>query len=115
MTEQATEHDATGDISRKRTVLKYVELKSGFGANGPAWIDLVTPTKSGRGFRFQDKLLLRATGGGIAGNYFDEATGEEYWVSGPKKNGEDRHYTGRGPVTVTDAAKTAYEAFLRTP
>jgi hypothetical protein len=26
--------------------------------------------------------------------------GIEYWVSGPKKNGRDRHWAGSGPVTI---------------
>jgi len=31
-------------------------------------------------------------GMGYKTNYFDIETGEEYWISGPKKNGEDALY-----------------------
>ena len=34
------------------------------------------------------------------GNYIDANTGLEYWVSGPKRNGQDRHWAGGGPVRI---------------
>jgi hypothetical protein len=39
----------------------------------------------------------------------DVKTGEEYWVSGVKKNGEDRHWAGKGPVHVDADAREEYE------
>jgi hypothetical protein len=33
-------------------------------------------------------------------NYIDINTGLEYWVSGPKRNGQDRHWAGGGEVRV---------------
>jgi hypothetical protein len=35
-------------------------------------------------------------------------TGESFWVSGPKKNCEDRHWAGSGKVFVEAAALTDY-------
>ncbi len=37
---------------------------------------------------------------GISGNYIDAETGEEYWISGVKKNGEDRLWAGGGKVMI---------------
>jgi hypothetical protein len=35
-------------------------------------------------------------------------TGESFWVSGVKKNGEDRHWAGSGKVLVEAAAVSEY-------
>jgi hypothetical protein len=46
--------------------------------------------------------------GDSGGNYIDMETGESYWVSGVKKNGEDRHWAGSGKVLVEAAAESEY-------
>ena len=80
--------------------LKYIELKSGCGDCGPAWIARVATSKSGQTVYFNGKALKRAKGGGISGNHFDIETGEEYWISGVKKRGSNRHWAGSGKVQV---------------
>ena len=42
------------------------------------------------------------------GNYVDMETGESFWVSGVKKNGQDRHWAGSGKVLVEAAALADY-------
>ncbi len=91
-----------------RTRIMYVELKSGHGGSGPAWIARVRLSKTKRSVYFQDKELLCIGGSGIRGNYKDVSTGEEYWVSGPKKSREDRHWAGGGPVTIEDDVRDEY-------
>jgi hypothetical protein len=66
-------------------VLRYIELKTGYTDNGPAWIARVKLSKSGRTIYFNGKALKRVAGGGISGNHYDIQTGHEYWVSGVKK------------------------------
>ena len=78
----------------------YVELKSGAGDCGPARIGRVSFSKTGRTVYYNGKQLQAATGGGIRGNYFDVQTGDEYWVSGPKRDGTDRHWAGGGTVNI---------------
>ena len=80
--------------------IKYIELKSGFGDNGPAWIGIAEFSKSGRTVYFNGKALKNSNAQGIAGNYFDIENGDEYWVSGIKKNGTDRHWTGGGKIMI---------------
>ena len=46
--------------------------------------------------------------GESGGNYVDMETGESFWVSGVKKNGEDRHWAGSGRVRVEAAALSEY-------
>ena len=91
------------------TMLRYIELKSGFGDSGPAWIGRVSLSKSKTTVYFNGRALKKAKGGGISGNYFDIETGEEYWVSGVKKNGGDRHWAGSGPVLVEQDAVEEYK------
>jgi len=46
--------------------------------------------------------------GESGGNYVDMETGESFWVSGVKKNGEDRHWAGSGKVLIEAAAVPDY-------
>ncbi|MCB0538605.1 MAG: hypothetical protein H6608_05970 [Flavobacteriales bacterium] len=80
--------------------LRYIELKSGFGDNGPAWIGIAEFSKSGKTVYFNGKALKTASGTGISGNYRDLETGDEYWVSGVKKDGTDRHWAGGGKIMI---------------
>jgi hypothetical protein len=91
-------------------LLRYVELKSGYSDNGPAWIGYVTSSKTGRTLYFNGRALMKLKGQRRwdAGNYIDFETGEAFWVSGVKKNGEDRHWAGSGKVLVEAAAVTDY-------
>lgn len=89
-------------------MLKYLELKSGQNDQGPAWIARVKLSKSGRTVYFNGKALKRADGKGISANYFDLETGEEYWVSGVKKNGQDRHWAGAGIVWIESGVVAEY-------
>jgi hypothetical protein len=80
--------------------LKYIELKSGLGDTGPAWIGMAEFSKSGRTIYFNGKALKNLNSQGIAGNYYDIENGDEYWVSGIKKNGTDRHWAGGGKIMI---------------
>ena len=75
--------------------LKYIELKSGYNDNGPAWIGRVKLSQSGRTLYFNDHAFQKDTREG-KGRYFDVETGEIYWISGVKKDGRDRHWAGSG-------------------
>ena len=86
----------------------YVELKSGFGDSGPASIGWVDFSKTGRSIYYRGRRLKRLKGGGVSGNFVDVETGDEYWVSGVKKNGQDRHWAGSGAVDVDLDAHTEY-------
>lgn len=92
-------------------LLRYIELKSGHSDNGPAWIAYVEQSKTRRTLYFNGRGLMKLKGqrrGAGGGNYVDMATGESFWVSGVKKNGEDRHWAGSGKVLVEAAALSEY-------
>jgi hypothetical protein len=67
-------------------------------------------SRSGSTVYFDDRALKRLKGGGVSGNFFDLESGEEFWVSGVKKNGTDRHWAGSGKVLVERAALDEYLA-----
>jgi hypothetical protein len=78
----------------------YIEYK-GDGISGPARIGRVTFSKSGKSLYYRGRRFQTLAGGGYKRNYFDVATGETYWISGCKKDGRDRLYSG---VTEIDEA-----------
>src|SRR6266498_3265160 len=92
-------------------LLRYIEQKSGHSDNGPAWIGYVTPSKTGRTLYFNGQGLMKLKGqrrGESGGNYIDMETGESFWVSGIKKNGQDRHWAGSGKILIDAAAVSDY-------
>ncbi len=82
------------------TKIMYIELKSGYSDNGPAWIGKVEFSKSGQTIYFDNKAIKKLKTPGTGANHFDIETGEEYWVSGVKKNGADRHWAGGGKIML---------------
>ena len=93
--------------------LKYIELKTGFSDNGPAWIGKAEFSKSGQTIYFNGQMFKKQSGYANAyrtySNYYDKETGDEYWISGIKKNGEDRHYWGSGKIMID---KNVVEQYL---
>ena len=79
----------------------YIESK-GDGLEGSARIGRVTFSKTGRTLYYQDKKFQSLKGRGFKENYYEVESGEHYWISGPKKNGEDRLYAG-GEIVEIDA------------
>lgn len=85
-------------MKRTKQNIFYIELKSGYSDNGPAWIGRVRISKTGQTVYFNNKGFQKNKG--VSGNYIDVETGEEYWISGIKKNGENRHWAGKGKVMI---------------
>ena len=79
-----------------KTQLKYIELKSGYADNGPAWIGRVEFSKSGKAIYFNG----HAFSGNGHGVCMDIVSRELYWISGVKKNGQDRHWAGNGKIMI---------------
>lgn len=82
----------------KQTVLRYIELKTGYHDDGPAWIGYALLSKTGRTLYFNDRALGAENGG--EANYVDLETGERFWISGVKRDGSNRHWAARAKVPV---------------
>ena len=81
------------------SMLMYIELKSGYSDNGPAWIGRVRMSRAGRTVYFNGQAFKRS-GRGSSGNHFDLETGDMYWISRVKHDGSDRHWAGSGKITI---------------
>jgi hypothetical protein len=90
--------------------LYYIELKTGFNDDGPAWIGKAFFSKSGRTIYFNG-LILKGSGKGIC---HDIETGDMYWSSGIKKNGQDRHSSGHGKIKIDKNVIDEYLEILGT-
>ncbi len=100
-------------MAGKKTRIMYVELKSGHHDDGPARIGRVSFSQTGRTIYYQGKTFLSIGGAGIGANYLDLSTREEYWISGPKRNGADRHACGKGAIEIDDDAMKEYWRDIR--
>ncbi len=96
-----------------RREIRYVELKTGYAGDGPASISWVGFSKTGSTVYYRGRSLRRIRGGGISANHYDVETGEEFWVSGVKADGQDRHWAGRGDVDIDPDAADAYDQIIR--
>ena len=85
----------------------YIECKAG-GLVGDARIGRVTFSKAGKSIYYNGKTFKTLKGAGFKANYADEETGEEYWISGPKKNGRDRLYGERLPIEIDENVREEY-------
>ncbi|MFO8015260.1 MAG: 1-deoxy-D-xylulose-5-phosphate synthase [Phycisphaerae bacterium] len=92
--------------------IMYIELKSGHSDDGPARIGRVTFSRTGKTIYYRGHRFQSLKGGGYA-NYVDIDTGDEYWISGCKKNGEDRHWAGSGLVEIDEDVREEYWTEIR--
>jgi hypothetical protein len=93
-----------------RSRIMYIEYK-GNDISGPARIGRVTFSKSGRSLYYRGCCFQTLGGRGFKANYFDVTTGEEYWISGCKKDGADRLYSGA--VEIDDDVAEEYWRDIR--
>ena len=92
----------------------YIEAKSGTQKDLPARIGRVTYSKTGKTIYYNGKAFQSLKGSGISGNYYETESGDEYWISGCKKNGQDRHYSEPGKVEIDEDVKEEYFQAIRT-
>ena len=100
-------------MKRHKTRIMYVECKASGDGRGRASIRRVRLSKTGRTIFIGGMGLKSCRGSGIYGNYMNPDTGIEYWISGPKRNGEDRHWAGGGPVYVEPEVQEEYWRVIR--
>jgi len=86
----------------------YIENKSR-GLNGPAVIGRVYFSKSGKTLYYKGLRFQSLKGAGFKANYYETSSGEEYWISGPRKDRNDRLYGGNRGVLVDAEVREEYE------
>ena len=90
--------------------IMYVEYKGG-GIRGFGRIGRVELSKTGKTLRYRGRSLQSLKGYSLKANYFDTDTGEEYWVSGRRRDGQDTLYPG--VVEIDDDVREEYWTEIR--
>ena len=89
----------------------YIENKSENGLVGNAKIGKVKFSKTGKSVHYDGKVLKTLSGAGFKSNYIDVETGEEYWISGCRKDGRDALY--RTTVEIDEDIREEYWEKIR--
>lgn len=92
--------------------IMYLEQKAG-NLTGAARIGRVTFSKTGKTLFYRGKKLQSLKGAGFKSNYYDLVTGDDYWVSGCKKDGSDRLYGERLAIKIDDDVREEYWTKIR--
>mgnify|MGYP000482277079 CR=1 FL=1 len=95
-----------------KTRIMYIESKAN-GLSGPARIGRVSFSKTGATLYYRDKAFQSLKGRGFKANYFEVESGENYWISGPKKNGQDQLYPTNVPVEIDAEVEEEYWTKIR--
>ena len=90
----------------------YIEDKSA-GLTGPARIGRVSFSKTGRTLYYGGRAFQSSKGAGFKSNYVDIESGDEFWISGPRRDGLDRLYGERLPVEIDDECRAEYWTMIR--
>ena len=90
--------------------LMYIELKTGYSDDGPAWIGYVKTSKTKKTIYFNDHAFQKYNGG--YSNYVDIENGDEYWISGLKKRESNRHWAGHGKIMIDRRAVNEYLSLI---
>ncbi|MCD2260678.1 hypothetical protein [Psychroserpens luteolus] len=95
------------EFKLERSRIMYIEDKSG-GLEGDARIGRVYFSKTGKTLYYHGRMFRSLKGNGYKSNYQDIENGDEFWISGPRKDKNDRLYGGNQGVIVDDDVKDEY-------
>jgi hypothetical protein len=89
------------------------EISKGGGLHGTARIGRVTFSRTGATLHYREKSFRSLKGSGFKANYFCVETGEQYWISGPRRDGVDRLYKSDWPVEIDEDVREEYWTEIR--
>lgn len=95
-----------------KTRIMYIESKAE-GLTGPARIGRVVFSKTGKTIRYKEKEFQSLKGAGFKSNYVEINSGEEYWISGPRRDGADQLYRTNIPIEIDDDVREEYWTEIR--
>ncbi|MDB3907305.1 hypothetical protein N9355_07520 [Crocinitomicaceae bacterium] len=99
------------EFKLERSRIMYIEDKSS-GLEGNARIGRVYFSKSGKTLYYKGRKFQSLKGTGFKANYFDIESGDEFWISGPRKDRQDRLYGGQLGVEIDTDIKNEYLKLL---
>ena len=95
-----------------KTRIMYIERKAG-NLTGAARIGRVTYSKTGATIYYRGKEFRSLKGAGFKSNFYEVETGEEYWISGPRKDGDDALYATNVSTEIDPDVREEYWAQIR--
>lgn len=104
--ERSTE-ELPKEFKYEKSRVMYIEDKSS-GLEGNARIGRVYFSKTGKTLYYNGRRFQSLKGMGFKANYVDIDKGDEFWISGPKKDRNDRLYGGQLGVEVDEDVKEEY-------
>lgn len=96
---------------RLKERIMYIERKNEFNSDD-ARIGRVQFSKTGATLYYGGREF-QSLKGGYKANYFDLESGEQYWISGCKANGEDRLYASNKPIFIDEDVREEYWTTIR--
>ena len=107
------DEELPAEFKLSRSKIMYIEDKSS-GLEGEARIGRVYFSKSGKTLYYQGQKFQSLKGTGFKANYFEVESGDHYWISGPRKDQNDRLYGGNRGVEIDKDAHEEYMAYINT-
>jgi hypothetical protein len=99
------------EFKMSRSKIMYIENKSD-GLVGDARIGRVFFSKTGATLYYRGKKFQSLKGSGFKANYFEIESRDQYWISGPRKDQDNRLYGGNRGVQIDDDVKDEYFAYI---
>jgi hypothetical protein len=96
-------------LSRSR--IMYIEEKSK-GLEGEARIGRVYFSKSGKTLYYRGLRFQSLKGNGFKANYFEVESLDHYWITGPRKDQDNRLYGGNRDVEIDEDVREEYEVYI---
>jgi len=107
------EMEIPSEFKLSRSKIMYIEDKSN-GLEGDARIGRVYLSKSGKTLYYKGLRFQSLKGVGFKSNYFEIESLDHYWISGPKKDQNDRLYGGNSGVLIDTDVKAEYLVLINT-
>lgn len=92
--------------------IMYIECKAG-NLTGTARIGRVVFSKTSRTLYYGGLTFQSLKGAGFKSNYYAVETGDDYWISGPKRRGGDGLYGGGSPIEIDEDVRKEYWRDIR--
>ncbi len=108
---QALNEELPKEFKLSRSRIMYIEDKSE-GLDREARIGRVYFSKTGKTLYYKGRAFHSLKGAGSKSNYADSETGEEFWISGPKKDENDRLSGGNAGVKIDEDVADEYQKLL---
>jgi hypothetical protein len=100
----------TAVIRLMKTAIKYIEQKTD-GLRGVGRIARVRLSKTGKTIYWDERTLSPLEGFGFKANYFDTDNYEEFWISNPRKDGNDSLFPAT--IEIDDDVRESYWLEIR--